>query len=437
MAQSEFEFSPVPKQEEKSTITLSLIWLGYVIVIGSTLVGGGLASGLNLRDTIWVVYLGCIILSIIASGCSIVAHKTGLSFSLVIKAIFGTHASRIVTILLPIIFAFWYAINTSLLGEILAKKLGWGSTAEGVLTVGSGLLMIVTAYWGIRALGTLSRFSNVIIIGLAALAIYHGLRVYQGSLSSLFGGPSLMPYTTALEIVIGSWVLGSIVVSMDLMRFSRSTASSIISASVGLLIGTAPSILIGAFTARAVSNPNPIEMLFDIGSIFWFTAALILLFLNVWDTNDENLYSAGLSFVNIKERRSEVISRKRAVVLIGICASFLTLLRPHRIPVLFSYFSLLGKIIPPLAGIIFAHYAISRQRKLSFGYNANRKWNATPLIAWLVGSLVAYAPDILGKPGISVGWLQLGSINGLLVGALVYYILEMVRARAVGGKTME
>ena len=64
---NDYEFSAVPQDKRKSYFSLTIVWTGYVFVITSMMIGGGLAAGLNFLDIILVTILGNVFLGVIAT----------------------------------------------------------------------------------------------------------------------------------------------------------------------------------------------------------------------------------------------------------------------------------------------------------------------------------------------------------------------------------
>lgn len=399
MQQVDYEFSSVPPEERKGFIQLTFIWMGYVIVIGNMLVGGALASGLSVQNAILAVLLGNIILSVIASFCAGIAHKTGLSFALVNRSIFGTYGSKVVTILVPLIFIGWFAINTSMFGAFIGQIFNISGFWELIIVLLCGLSMMITAWFGIKILGYFSSVSMPVVLILIIVALFK----LGPKFENLSSPPSdFMPFTVALDIVIGAWIFGSLIVSMDVMRFSRNLGSAITGSSLGLILCGSLAILAGTVSAKAANNPDLSIILSSLGMP---ALALLLLVASIWTTNDNNLYSAALSLSNALR-----ISKKRGVIILGVIASFASLIRPHMVGILINWLTILGKVIPPLGGIILAAYLLSWRGKQPLGVNNTSKWHVESFVAWVVGGIVAFA--------VPYG---LSSINGLVVSGLVYY----------------
>ena len=101
-ADSEYSQNTVPENERKTYISLTIVWTGFIFAIISMMAGGSLAIGLSFRDIIIVSLIGNIFLCAIAIAVSVIACRTGLTFSLLTKYSFGSGGSRVASMFVPI-----------------------------------------------------------------------------------------------------------------------------------------------------------------------------------------------------------------------------------------------------------------------------------------------------------------------------------------------
>ena len=128
------------------------------------------------------------------------------------------------------------------------------------------------------------------------------------------------------------------------------------------------------------------------------------------------MYSTSLNLSNAFK-----MDRKKIIIVILIISAGATLCRPYQISFLFTFLNLLGTIVPPLPGIILADYFIihhgsyARLEGVKF-----HNFNIIPWIAWVL-SLVLVFTLPFGLP----------SLNGLILGAVIYTVLMKITKKQV------
>ena len=102
-------------------------------------------------------------------------------------------------------------------------------------------------------------------------------------------------------------------------------------------------------------------------------------------------------------------------VLISISA-LATITQPYKIESLFVFLSTLGIIVPPLCGIILADfYIVHRGKYIDYNKATFKKWNLVPWITWAI--------SLVGVKFIPFG---LASLNGIIIGALLYALITYI-----------
>ena len=147
-------------------------------------------------------------------------------------------------------------------------------------------------------------------------------------------------------------------------------------------------------------------------------AAVVMLFLNLWTTQDNTIYNFAAAGCNLL--RTE---RRRLVTLVG--AGIGTLLALGGMyELLIPFLILLGSIIPPFGGVIMADYFYRhRGHYPKLAETQLPKYNSLGLAAYFLGAACAYFSP----------WVA--PIVGILVAATAYIVLHegqrMALARTV------
>ena len=137
-----------------------------------------------------------------------------------------------------------------------------------------------------------------------------------------------------------------------------------------------------------------------------FYLAILVLGLNIWTTNDNALYTAGLGLANIFNKR-----KKPMVLISGVIGTLLSV---------WLYYNFCGWLnilncTLPLVGII-----------LVVSYFMNKKAYDTNTFKIVTVNWFAVAGVVLGAVVANVVTWGIASINGMVVAALCYVIGELV-----------
>lgn len=404
----EYSLSTVPKEERKSYISLTIIWMGFVFVVTSMMAGGGLAEGLDFKNILIATFIGNIFLCLIAGLVSYIACKTGLTFALMTRYSFGEKGSRIASFFVPIVNLGWYTIQAATYGHFVATVLGCGQVGEYICMAASAVIMGVFSFKGIRAITILGYVAIPAIIFLSL-----GTSIKAVDMVGVAGIVGFTPQGSitlgsGITAIIGTWILSTATCIADIMRYAKSTKAAVAATLSGLLIGNVFMILCGAITTIAVGSSDLTEVLLAMGLVI---PSLILMTTNIFTTNASNLYSTSLNLSNaLKADRKKII-----VVLLAISA-LATLTKPYQIGFLFSFLDLLGTVVPPLAGVILVDFYLLHKKNYPVLEETRFKsFNIMPWISWVISIVLA-----------NVLPFGLPSLSGLIFGGIIYFVLMKV-----------
>lgn len=145
-------------------------------------------------------------------------------------------------------------------------------------------------------------------------------------------------------------------------------------------------------------------------------AALLILILAQWTTNDNNLYTASLGLSNCLP-----FPKKKIVIATGLLATLTGTLG------LADYFStwlnVLGVALPPVAGVIICDYYLIRHRHYEYGPGTKYcKVNIWAFAGMIIGMIVGFT--------VNAG---IASINSLVVSVVAYLILMKIFSKSGQG----
>lgn len=234
----DYEKQPVPESERNGWFKLGLIWIGGVISLSATALGGALGSGMPLSQAIISIVIGSFVLAILSSICCIVGSRTGLAMSLVSSYSLGKRGAMLVALVTAIALFGWFGVQLDLFGDTLAQvilNVFKVSIPSNLLIIFGGILMTLTAMFGYRAIEKLS----IVAVPLLGMLLFGSLFITLSnfSMSELMNTPvtaSPIPLGTAISMVIGSLAVG-VIIGPDYSRYARTTKDAILSSSFGFL----------------------------------------------------------------------------------------------------------------------------------------------------------------------------------------------------------
>ena len=406
----DYEYSAVPMNQRRSFVTTTIIWTGFVFVITSMMAGGGLAAGLSFGDIVTATVAGNVFLTVIAVFISIIACKTGLTFALLSRYTFGLKGSKVASLFVPIVNIGWYTIQSAVYGHFIALIFHCENTVwEYVLMMVSCFVMGAFAYIGVNALSILGYIAIPAIIYLSVISAFKATTMAGGFQTILSYVPAApISLTSGITVVIGTWVLTCATSIADIMRYSKSVKSAVLSTATGLIIGNTLMIISAAVSAIALNESDLPTLLLGMGLVI---PSIILMTTNLFTTNAANLYSISLNLSNaFNKDRTKMIS---AVLVIS---ALLTLIKPNEMGVLFTLLEGAGMVIPPLAGILFADYNLVHKGNYEALDTASLPhWKWAAWVTWAAASLLVYKVPF-GLP----------SVNGILFAVVLYPVMNKV-----------
>lgn len=405
---SDFETQAVPLDKRKSFFSITIVWTGFVFLITSMMAGGGLAKGLSLKEIIIATLSGNIFLSILSIAICIIASKTGLSFALITRYSFGHKGSKIATLFVPIVNIGWYTVQSAIYGHFIASILGIDGIWELVLMFVSAIVMGIFALIGMEALTVLGYVAIPAIIYLSLGAAIKATNM--GGVEHLINYvPQIsIDMTEGMGIVIGTWILSTATCIADIMRFAKSIKEAVISTVFGLVLGNSLLIICGAVAAIGSNQSDLCVMLLSMGLVI---PSFVLMTTNIFTTSAANIYSTSLNLSN-----SFNMDRKKLILIILVISGLLTFTKPNEIDNLFIFLDTLGKIVPPLAGIIISDYYVVNKGKYTSLEEAKKcSFNLSPWITWAITLFFVF----------NIKW-GLPALNGIVISMILYVIISFI-----------
>ena len=340
----EYSLEAVPQDKRKSFLPMLVVMLGFSFFSVSMLAGGSLRGNLTIKNFLDAVFYGNLLLCIYTGLLAYMAGDTGLSTHLLAKYSFGEKGSQLVSFLISITQIGWFGMGIALFSIPASYFIGIDTW---ILVLISGVLITITAYFGMKLLIILSVIAVPTIGILGGFSTVKAIEDIGGLINLLYIKPSgIITISTALSIVIGSFISADISVVM----FAQ-----------GLII-----------------------------------PGIIVLALNIWTTNGNALYGISLGFTNITKA-----PKRKMVIVNGLIGTFISIFVYRN---LVNWLNLLSTLIPPIGAVMLADYFIINKRKYVDFKDAKFEYiNVNAILAWLAGTIGAYIiPGIIHLNSVGV-----------------------------------
>ncbi|GAE29929.1 cytosine permease [Halalkalibacter hemicellulosilyticus] len=394
----EYSLSAVPQGNRQGFWRMFVVMVGFTFFSASMMSGGSLGDGLPFMDFVLIVLLGNFVLGAYTGLLAFIASKTGLSTHLLTRYAFGEKGSYLSSFMLATTQVGWFGVGVAMFALPVEKVTGIN---EYFLIAVAGILMTITAYFGMKALTILS------LIAVPSITVF-GLYSVSVATESMGGISELMNYqpvemlgaAAALTICIGSFISGG-TLTPDFARFANTKKNAVITTVIAFFLGNSLMFLFGAIGAISTGESDISEVMFLQGLII---PAIVILGLNIWTTNDSSLYASGLGFANITK-----LPKDKIVIFNGIVGTILALWLYNNFV---GWLTFLGSTLPPIGAIIMADYFVVRKGVYpSFDSTTFKSINWIAILAWVIGVLSAtYVP---GVP----------PINALLASVISYIVI--------------
>jgi cytosine permease len=223
-------------------------------------------------------------------------------------------------------------------------------------------------------------------------------------------------FVTAVNLVVGSWIVGAVVMA-EYTRFAKKAWVALAIPFIVMIIAQWFLQIVGALGGVVSGSADFTTYLLQQGMVIG-GIGLIGMSLALWTTGDANLYLPVIQTSAVFKRPKRVM-----VVIWGALGTILGL-------GLYQYFldwiNLLAALVPPLIGpLVVDYYLVHKKQYNTDDLKRLHAWNWAAVLAYGVGAFFAYGVTygVLDLPDILIP-----SLLGLVVSMIVYAILYSVAA---------
>lgn len=399
--------APLPMESRKSWLDVALIQAGIMICVPSLLLGGMLAQAMSLRNAIISGTIGYLIVILLFSLMGMIGSDIGRPTCVTAIGGFGRKGTRyIISTLIFISMIGWFAVQTSVCGDAFSNlmKNFFGIDFPPVASmIIWGVIMLVTAVYGINALDILNRIAVPALFAITIIGCIMALNKY--GTANLSNDPATPTMTIIGGIVLTvSFMAAGCLAASDITRYQKTRKDTILSSSLGVAPAGILMVVLRAIMTRVAEQYDLTLVFCQIGLPI---VGMIVLIAATWTTNTTNAYSGGINAVLMCHLSDD--KRAMATMVSGLIGTVCALfgLADH----FESFLYILGDLLLPTMGVILADYWILGKGKPE-NYKMPGGFNWLGIISWLCG----YAVIKLIPYGIPFA-------QGIIVAGLLYIIL--------------
>lgn len=411
--------SPLTDNQRRNALPLLALAFGWGFLVTGLLTGGALGKGLPfMPDLLTASFVGNAMNFIIGALVGYIGYKTACNSGLLYRFTYGNIGAYIPVLFVALLTIGWQGITVGAFGYAWAQS--FDSTTFYIVAIGAGVLFTATTYLGVEALEKVSMPSVLMLVAVGIYATWLNIDTVGGwqaffDMSATQAAASPISMREAINMVVGSWIVGAIVMA-DYTRFAKKAWVAIAIPFVVLIISQWFLQIIGSMGGIVSGTYEFTTYMLEQGAVIGLLG-VIAMSLALWTTGDTNLYLPAVQTASVFRKPKRVTT-----LICGIAGTILGL-------GVYAYFldwiNLLAALVPPIIGpVIVDYYVVNKKRYDPDTLAYLPGWNSLAIIAYLTGAVSAYAAGAgVELPGAAA---LFPSLYGLLVSMLVYLILALV-----------
>ncbi len=416
-ASADNPFSALTAEQRRPGGPLVALAFGWGFLITGLIAGGALGSGLPMwPDLVKYSLLGNLINFAIGAAVGVIAYQTGCNSALLFRAVYGRLGAYLPVVFIALLTIGWQGIVVGAFAQVWTQSPG--TAVFYAVAIFAGILYTVTTLYGVKGLEKVGTPSMIILIGVGLYAAWINIDKAGGfagmlEISRQKAAATPMSGMTAINLVVGSWIVGAVVMA-EYVRFSRSLFTALAIPFVVTVIDQMFLQIIGALGAVVSGNADFTAYMTSIGGVAG-VLALIGMTLALWTTGDTNLYLPSVQTASLLRRPKRVM-----VLICGLLGTVLGLGIYERF---LDWIGLLAVIVPPVIGPVIADYYLFRSgRDRAYDAVPAFSLNLAAVLSFIGGAVLAWKGEQIGA---AVSALQIApSLLGLLGSMLMYAVLR-------------
>lgn len=418
-ASADSPFEPLTEDQRQNTGAMLVLAFGWGFLITGLLTGGALGQGVAFwPDLIVASAVGNLVNFVIGALIGYMGYKTACNSALLYRYVYGR-----IGVVLPVLFVSlltigWQAIIVGAFG------FAWAQSFETPLfyavAIFGGILFTVTTYFGVKGIEKVAMPAVLVLVLVGLYAGWTNIDQAGGwaaflQQSELMAAKEPISFGAAVNLVIGSWIVGAVVMP-EYTRFAKKAWVAVAIPFIVLMISQWFLQIVGALGAIVSGTPDFTTYMLAQGMVIG-GIGLIGMSLALWTTGDANLYLPVI-------QTSSVLRRPKRVMVV-ICGLIGTVLGLGLYQYFESWIFLLASLVPPLIGpVIVDFYVFHRGNYRAEDLHRLHGWNPVAIASYVLGAASTFFPQ---------DWI-VPSLQGLLVSMIAYAVLTAL-SNAMGVRT--
>lgn len=405
--EEEYEHSAVPQMARKSLLSVSLVWIGFPMIITATVTGAAIVTALGFWQGMLAILLGNLILFGYVGTLGVLSTKKGYNFSLQSAITFGRNGSRIVSGLLSTLVIGWFAVQTGLTGSNMSDAFG---TNFYIITLIAGVLYIAVTLLGVKALTYIGALSAPFFFILGCWAVTEAVSTSGWSSIASFSGNNSLTLGIAVTMVVALFIdSGSM--TGDFNRWSKNSKESLLATFTAFPVANMIAMIFGGLIAASASQNSDFFLYIASKGGFISILAIVLLFLNLGSVCSHCLYNGAVGWSSLLGKKMRPVA-----IVLGILGTILAISGAwnHFI----TWLNLLGIIVPPIGAVIIADQFFLRKHA-----DISESIRFKAFAAWGIGALAGLLTEFYA-PSLSTAFIA------MITGGISYMALSYSANRA-------
>lgn len=403
----------LPMEERKSWLDVAMIQAGIMICVPSLLLGGMLVEAMSFKDALISGVIGYAIVSVLFCFMGVIGSDLGRPTCVTAIGGFGRKGTRLViSTLIFVSMIGWFAVQTSVCGNAFSNLIKSGLKVDfppAASMVIWGIIMLVTAVYGINALDWLNRIAVPALFIITVVGTFMAVNKYG---TANLGHNPANPTMTIIDgiVLTVSFMAAGCLSASDITRYQRTRRDTVMSSVLGVAPAGILMVVLGAVMSRVAQQYDITLVFVKIGLPI---VGMIVLIAATWTTNTTNAYSGGINAVLMCHLSDD--KRWLATMVSGLLGTLCALLGLANHFESFLY--ILGDLLLPTMGVILTDYWIIGKGKPE-NYRMPSGFNWIGMISWIFG----YAVIKLIPQGVPFA-------QGIIAAGVLYIVLTRLIGR--------
>jgi cytosine permease len=252
----EFEHRPVPQSARRTTFSVSMVWIGFPMIITGAMTGSIMVAGMGFKSALMAMLIGNAMMFAYVGALGILGTSKGYNFALLASAVFGKKGYIFASGLLSTLLLGWYAVQTGITGNLIHTAYNLDYLT---MTVIAGALYLGITFVGIRGLHWIGVASVPLFVVLGGwVAVHSGSAAGWDSVVAYAGVKPEMPmaFGIGLTIVLTLFIDAG-TVTADFNRWAADRKGSLIATFCAFPFANLFAMLVGGIMTAALAVPSP------------------------------------------------------------------------------------------------------------------------------------------------------------------------------------